>query len=192
VVVANTARVKVRVLRTLLGALLCVLGALPACAAGPFVKELTWKYQGKEILVSLSVGDALAQPEMREQIESTRPVSLTFTIEVVRKRNNWADKPIFRRVVVRTVHYDNLTRHYKLLTEINGKKADERTVATWEEMATYMENVRDLAAGTLPELDFKEGSYAVRGKVHVKSNFVMVIIPWDVQTPWEIRNLPPP
>ncbi len=171
---------------------LMLLFAVSARASGPYVKGLTWSYEERALVTSFGVGDALNRPDMKEAIMSTRPVSLTFTAEVVKHRTLWKDKVVASKVVVHTVRYDNLTRQYTVETAVNGKIKDKRTVATWEEMAQYMENIHDLHVTSVANLEPSEGAYSLRVRVHVMSNFVLWIIPWDIQTPWVSQTLATP
>ena len=183
---------RMKIMRVIvLSAFMLVLGA-SAQAAGPYVRGLVWSYQGRDLVTSFGVGDALDRPDMKEAIMSTRPVSLTFTAEIVKHRTLWKDKVISHEVIVHTVRYDNLTRQYTVETRVNGDVTDKSTVATWEEMAQYMENIRDLHVTSVANLQPSEGGYSLRVRVHVMSNFVLWIIPWDVQTPWVSQTLSTP
>ncbi len=170
-----------------------LLAALPVLAAGgPFVKGLTWRYQDQNLVVSFAVASAFDRPDLKEAIMSTRPVSLTFTVEVLKHRFLWSPRTVVRCKVVHTVQYDNLTRQFALKTKVNGEVTDERVVGSWEEMARYMEEVVDLKVTSVANLDPSEGTYTVRAQVHVLDDFTLWIIPWDVQTPWVSQTLSTP
>jgi hypothetical protein len=169
-----------------------LLGTLPLRAADPFVKDLTLSFKGKDLAVSLAVSGALDPPEIKELINSTRTFDLTFTVDVIKQRAAWADKIERRSMVVHTVRFDNLARQYVLETTLNGQKTDKRRVATWEEMEAYMVRVSDLTFPGVADLNLSSGEYAVRTRVHVQTQFLVVIFPYEVQTPWVIRTLAPP
>jgi hypothetical protein len=169
-----------------------LLACLSIWASGPYVKGMEWHYHENNLVVSFGVGEALDQADMRETIMSTRPVSFTFTVEVIKHRTLWKNRVVARKVVVRTVRYDNLTRQFSLDTTINGEQTDQRVVDSWEEMAQYLETVKDLSVTSVANLLPSEGSYTVRARVHVLSDFVLWIIPWDVQTPWVSQPLSTP
>lgn len=167
---------------------------VPVCfgAADPAVKDLTLAFKGRDLVVSLAVSGAFDPPEIRELVNSTRPFDLTFTVDVIKRRAAWADKIERRSVVVHTVRYDNLARQYVLETTLNGQKTDKRRVATWEEMEAYMARVSDLTFPGVADLNLRSGEYAVRTRVHVQTQFLVVIFPYEVQTPWVARTLAPP
>lgn len=171
---------------------LALLGSLPAPAADPVVKDLAVSFKGRDLVVSLAVSGAFDPPEIKELVDSTRPFDLTFTVDVIRRRAAWADKIERRSVVVHTVRFDNLARQYVLETTLNGQKTDKRRVATWEEMEAYMARVSDLTFPGVADLNLGSGEYAVRTRVHVQTQFLVVIFPYEVQTPWVIRTLAPP
>jgi hypothetical protein len=175
-----------------LAAAFAALAALAAWGAGPYLKGLTWKFENQSVVVSFGVGEAMDQPDMKETVLSTRPVSLTFTVEVVKHRTLWKSKVVARKVVVHTVRYDNLTRQFSLETTVDGEVSDRHVVDNWEDMARYMSQVIDLPVTSVANLEPSEGSYSVRARVHVLSGFVLWIIPWDEQTPWVSQPLSTP
>jgi len=179
--------------RTLASLFVLLLTALPVLAEhGPFVKGLSYRYHEKELLVSLTVDAAFDRPDMKEAILSTRPIRITFTIELLKHRALWTTKTLTRRKVVHSVTYDNLTRQFALETLVDGKSTDQRVVETWEEVVKYMEQVTDITVTSVANLDPSEGSYSLRAQVHLLDDFALWIIPWDVQTPWAIQTLSTP
>jgi hypothetical protein len=167
--------------------------ALPAFAEpGPIVRGMTYRYQDRDLLVSLGVGGAFDRPDMKEAILSTRPIRITFTIELIKHRALWTMKTLVRHKVVHSVVYDNLTRQFALETLVDGKSTDQRVVETMEEVVSYMEQVTDVVVTSVANLDPSEGTYSVRAQVHLLDDFALWIIPWDVQTPWSSQTLSTP
>ena len=170
-----------------------LFAALPAFAErGPFVKGMTYRYKDSNLLVSLAVGGAFDRPDLKEAILSTRPIRITFTIELVKHRALWTTKTIVRRKVVHSVVYDNLTRQFTLETLADGKSTDQRVVETMEEVVSYMEQVTDVVVTSVANLDPSEGSYSLQAQVHLLDDFALWIIPWDVQTPWATQTISTP
>ncbi len=183
-------KVKINTLATII---VLLLTALPVLAEhGPVVKDMSYRYHERELLVSLAVEGAFDRPDMKEAILSTRPIRVTFTIELVKHRALWTTKTIARRKVVHGVTYDNLTRQFELETLVNGTSTDQRVVETWEEVVHYMERVTDITVTSVANLDPAEGSYSIRSQVHLLDDFTLWIIPWDVQTPWASQDLSTP
>jgi hypothetical protein len=173
--------------------LVLLFAALPAFAErGPFVKGLTYRYKDSNLLASLSVGGAFERPDLKEAILSTRPIRITFTIELVKHRALWTTKTIVRHKVVHSVVYDNLTRQFALETLLDGKSTDQRVVESMEEVVSYLEQVTDVVVTSVANLDPSEGSYSLQAQVHLLDDFALWIIPWDVQTPWATQTLSTP
>lgn len=170
-----------------------LLTALPVLAEhGPLVKGMSYRYHESELLVSLAVDGAFDRADMKEAIFSTRPIRVTFTIELLKHRALWTTKTVTRRKVVHTVTYDNLTRQFALETLVDGKSTDQRVVESWEEVVKYMEQVSDIVVTSVANLDPSEGSYSIRAQVHLLNDFALWVIPWDVQTPWASQTLSTP
>jgi hypothetical protein len=178
--------------RGMAAALLLLLVSIAALASGPYVKGFAWRYIESYLCVSFGVGDALDRPDLKEAILSTRAVTLTFTVEVLRHRTLWKNKTVARKTLSHTVRYDTLTRQYTLETTVDGERADQRVVDSWEEMQQYMENVRDLRVTSVANIEPSEGGYTVRARALVQTDFVLFIIPWDVETPWVSQTLSTP
>jgi len=183
-------KVKINTLATIL---VLLFTALPVLAErGPVVKGLTYRYYERNLLVSLAVEGAFDRPDMKEAILSTRPIRVTFTIELLKHRALWTTKTLIRREVARVVTYDNLTHQFALETLMDGKSTDQRVVETWEEVVKYMEQVTDVVVTSVANLDPSEGSYSIRAQVPLLDDFVVWVIPWDVQTPWSGLTLSTP
>ncbi|MGC8763417.1 MAG: DUF4390 domain-containing protein [Acidobacteriota bacterium] len=171
---------------------LLLLLAFSSFAAGPLVRGLKWRFENNRVVVSFAVADALEREDVRQAILSTTPVTFTFQAEIAKGRTLWRDRVVASRKVLHTVQYDNLTRQFTVTTAEEGVPTDQRVLASWEEMADYMGEVRDLALASVADLKPSEGGYTLRVKVRVYSDFVLWIIPSSVETPWVSTNLPTP
>jgi hypothetical protein len=182
----------------LLAALLALAAAfasldLPAATPSPAVKNMSYRFQESKILVSLEVANAFDRPDMKEAILSTRPVNITYTIELIKHRTAWTNKTVVRRKVVHRATYDNLTHQFTLETVVDGQTEDERVVETYEEVERYLERLEDFPVTSVANLDPSgQGTYSVRAMVHLLDDFALWIIPWDVQTPWHDLPLATP
>lgn len=186
----NPARGGRRGTARLLAALLALAAAfsslpLPAASPSPAVKNMSYRFAESKILVSLEVANAFDRPDMKEAILSTRPVNITYTLELIKHRTAWTNKTVVRRKVVHRATYDNLTHQFTLETVVDGKTEDERVVETYEEVERYLERLEDFPVTSVANLDPSgQGTYSVRAMVHLLDDFALWIIPWDVQTPW--------
>ena len=168
-----------------------LLGSLPAAANTPRVKDMSYRYQDSNLLVSLSVGDAFDRPDLKEAIMSTRQVTITFTVELLRHRPGWIPKVMVRRKLSKTVQYDTLTHQFAVETQLDGEPIDKRVVETWDEMVKYTESATDIKMTSVANMSPAE-TYTVRGQIHLLNDFALWIIPWDIQTPWATMTLSTP
>jgi hypothetical protein len=152
----------------------------------PRVKNMTYRFHESKILVSVEVGgNAFDRPDVKEAILSTRPVNITYTIELIKHRTGWTNRTMVRKKVVHRATFDNLARQFALETLVDGESIDKRVVETYEEAASYLERLDDFAVTSVANLDPSgQGTYSVRAQVHYLDDFALWIIPWDVQTPW--------
>lgn len=176
---------------TVLLAAALLLGSLPAAANTPRVKDMSYRYQDSNLLVSLSVGDAFDRPDLKEAIMSTRQVTITFTVELLRHRSGWIPKVMVRRKLSKTVQYDTLTHQFAMETQLDGEPIDKRVVETWDEMVKYTESATDIKMTSVANMSPAE-TYTVRGQIHLLNDFALWIIPWDIQTPWATMTLSTP
>ena len=176
---------------TVLLAAALLLGSLPAAANTPRVKDMSYRYQDSNLLVSLSVGDAFDRPDLKEAIMSTRQVTITFTVELLRHRPGWIPKVMVRRKLSKTVQYDTLTHQFAMETQLDGEPIDKRVVETWDEMVKYTESAADIKMTSVANMSPAE-TYTVRGQIHLLNDFALWIIPWDIQTPWATMTLSTP
>jgi hypothetical protein len=175
----------------LLPAAALLLTSLPAFANTPTVKDMSYRYQDSNLLVSLSVADAFNRPDLKEAIMSTRQVTITFTVELLKHRPGWIPKVMVRRKLSKIVQYDTLTHQFALETQLDGESLDKRVVETWDEMVKYAEAATDIKMTSVANMSPAE-TYTVRGQIHLLNDFALWIIPWDIQTPWATMTLSTP
>ncbi|MEJ2366793.1 MAG: DUF4390 domain-containing protein [Acidobacteriota bacterium] len=174
-------------------AVLVLLGiAVQVLASGPYLSGLTAQFKNQKVVVSFGVGNAFDRQDLKEAIKSTRPVTITITVELIRHRLLWKDKVVARKIIHRTITYDNLTHQYRIVTLIKDKKVDEHVVGGWEDMRQYAGHVHDIELTSVANLKPGEGQYSVRARVTLISSFILWIIPWDVETPWVSQELKTP
>ncbi len=168
-----------------------ILTSLPAVASTPIVKDMSYRYQDSNLLVSLSVADAFDRPDLKEAIMSTRQVTITFTVELLKHRPGWIPKVMVRRKLSKIVQYDTLTHQFAMETLLDGESTDKRVVETWDEMVKYTETAVDIKMTSVANMSPAE-TYTVRGQIHLLNDFALWIIPWDIQTPWVTMTLSTP
>lgn len=168
--------------------------AFPLIALGksPALTGLLCRFQEGLVLITFQVAEALQRDDVKEAIQSTRPITLTYIIELRKNRPLWPDKTVSQVVLKRTVIYDNLTQQYTVNSILNGKETEPMVLDGWDEVKDLLGNVRDLPVAHVGDLEPGERQYIVRAKVHLLSNSFIWIIPKDLETDWKEIDLVTP
>jgi hypothetical protein len=148
-------------------------------------------FENQKVVVSFGVGEAFNRDDLREAIDSTRTVTITFTAEVIKHRLLWKNKTIAKKVIKRLITFDNLTRQYTIQTLVDGEQSGEDVAASYDEMAEKAASVRDIEVTSVADIE-PGAAYTVRARVRLLSGFTLWIIPWDVETPWVSQELDTP
>ena len=160
-------------------------------ASGPYVSGFKAGFENQKVVVSFGVGEAFNRDDLKEAINSTRTVTITFTAEVVKHRLTWKNKTVARKVIKRLITFDNLTRQYTIETLVDGEPAGEAVAASYDEMAEKASGVSDVEVTSVADIE-PGSTYTVRVRVKLLSGFTLWIIPWDVETPWVSQELNTP
>jgi hypothetical protein len=171
---------------------IALLAPFQAAAKSPALKALSYRFHEGRVLVSLQVGEPLHRDDVKEAIQSTRPITITYLFELRKNRSLWPDKTVVGVVMRRTVTYDNLTHQYTVVTTVDGKEVESVVLDDWEALAEIMGTVTDLSLGHVGDLKPGEKLYMVRAKVHLLSDSFIWIIPKDVETDWKEIELVTP
>jgi hypothetical protein len=147
--------------------------------AFPFIHGPYKNVRNNDIIVSLAVGNP---EELEAAIRSGVEKEIIYTIELLRVWNFWPDEFIVSKRVIRTVKYDNLREHYRIIS-MDGMsrsetiiKADSRSLkkSIFTVKAVNLVNIKEL----LP------GMYYIRAIIETKSieqfpliGFIMHFIP---------------
>jgi hypothetical protein len=172
----------------LLAALLLAFVSLPASAKGPRVEGLQASFEAGQVFVSFRLEGAFERADIREAVQSTQPLVFTFTVEVTKKRTAWKNKTLGRRVLLRRITYDTLTRQYTVETTLDGETTGSVTVSSYDDLAGAVGRVDHLAVCSVADMA-PDASYEARAKVKLLDDFTLWIIPWDLETPWREEAL---
>jgi hypothetical protein len=166
--------------------LVVLLGAVSAAApleTGVAIEELVPVVRSDGIFVSFRAGDAFDE-DIEHAIRTGLEVTFRYNVELKRPRGIWLDGQVARRAISATVTYDNLTKRYKLTREIDGKIDATEVVADAEAMRRFMTTFESLRLFELSALEPND-SYYVRVKGVMRERNLLLLIPWDVGTPWK-------
>ncbi len=159
-------------------------GVGPAAAEASLM-DLTADAAGQDLYASFALRDAFSE-DVRQRLSAGLPVTFTYYLEVARRRPFWFDKPVARKTVSTTVTYDTLTRQYRLSKSVNDEVTETSVAVSEADMVRWMtrlDRVRLADPSALGRGD--EGSLYVRVKSRLQRRFVLLFIPWDIETGWE-------
>jgi len=162
--------------------LLCAAAA-PAPSKAASIEDLVPLVRSDGVFVSFRAGDAFNE-DIERAIETGLEVNFRYNVELKRPRGILPDGQIARRRISATVSYDNLTKRYRLSREIDGKIDRTEVVADAEAMRRFMTIFESLRLFELSELEPND-SYYVRVKGVMRERNLLLLIPWDVGTPWK-------
>jgi len=178
--------------RLLLAILLLLLLGSPFLAKGPKVGKISCAFENLHLLASFSLQEGFLSSDIMEAINSTKPTTFTYELEVAKKRIGWFDRTIARKVIEKTVTYDNLTRQYDLSTKIDGEEREKISLTSIEEVADALGRVEGADMGSVVDLLPGEKAYYIRVRVTLLRGFVLWIIPADEDTGWTEKELKTP
>lgn len=185
-----------RPLKTLVVAAGLALPALFAPVAPPALAaslaELRAETTDRDLYVSFHLREAFDE-EARTNLSTGLPVTITYYLEVARRRPLWFDKTLVRKTVTTTAAYDTISRQYSLAKKVNDEVTETSVAVNEADMMrwmTHIERVRLADPALLDGVD-KDSLY-IRVKSRLRKRFVLFFIPWDVDTRWERIGLSPP
>lgn len=161
-------------------------------AKGPKVGEISCAFENLHLFASFSMQEGFLTPDVIESLGSTKPTTFTYEVEVAKKRTGWFDKTVLRKVVEKTVTYDNLTRQYDVVTIIDGEEKERASLTSIEEVAGSLGGVERVDMGSVVDMMPGEKAYYIRVRVTLLKNFILWIIPSDEDTGWKEKELKTP
>ena len=144
--------------------------------------ELSPVLRDTGISVSFRVAEAF-DDDIESSVQSGLPVTFRYKVELKRNRRFWMNPTIAVREISATVTYDNLTRQYSLILEIDGEMDRTEVVADVQTMKHFMTSFDSLPLFELSLIQ-PNGQYYVRVKGVMKERNLFLFIPWDAGTNW--------
>ncbi|MFN7972769.1 MAG: DUF4390 domain-containing protein [Acidobacteriota bacterium] len=168
------------------------LGPGQAQAAGEgrlLVSDLSFDQDGEGIYVTMRIDGAFS-PQVRDMLQSGVPLSFQYTIKVRKKRTLWFARTVVSRQIETRAKLDALSKEYTLETLAEGQLLDARASA---DSAAVMEHLSHLVRVKIAEPgDLEAGeTYDLQAKAKVLDEFVLYVIPWAIETPWQSKVLLP-
>jgi hypothetical protein len=161
-------------------------------ARGPKVGRITCNFENLRLFASFCLDEGFLSPDVLEAINSTKATAFTYEVEVAKKRAGWFDKTIHRKVIEKTVTYDNLTHQYDVVTKIDDEEKEKTSLTSIDEVKENLGKIENMDIGSVVDLQPGEKTYYVRIRVTLLKGFVFWIIPSDVDTGWTEKDLKTP
>jgi hypothetical protein len=161
-------------------------------ARGPRVGGVTCHFENLHLIASFYLEDGFLSPDVLEAVNSTKATTFTYEVEVAKKRTGWFAKTILKKVIEKTVTYDNLTRQYDLVTRIDDEEREKINLTSIDEVREHLGKIENMDIGSVVDLSPGEKIYYVRVRATLLKGFILWIIPSDVDTGWMEKDLKTP
>jgi hypothetical protein len=167
--------------RLLIAALALLVGAT-AFAAEPAIEKLSATVAAEKVSVSFQLTHAFEGGSIAEALQSGAATSFTYRVELFRDRPNWFDDSVAESRIDVICTFNSLTREYLLNYRRDHKLVRSESFTDLQALERRMTTIdeRDL---------FEIGSrrwykLKVRVKAGLMRDWVMYVIPWDLETSW--------
>ena len=162
--------------------LLLAAGA-PAERVDPAIDHLAASGLNGEINIRFSLAHAFDREQTIQSLQSGVPTSLTYVIEVFRKRPLWFDEGIGRARIEVIATFNSVTREYLLNYRRERKLVRSETfsdLATLQHAMTHIDEPKLFDIGKRPPYKL-----VVRVKADLTRGWLLYFIPWEVSTRWK-------
>ena len=186
---------KNRLVFTILAAMLCVAGVLPATAsANPFIRDvriidMTVTNHPTDLMLSFKVDGAFKE-NLEEAVLSGAPTTFSFFIIVSEFRGIMLDKKILQVNLSHTIKYNNLKNDFTIKRSWEDNKP--LTTESFDQAKQWMSDITDLRLMPLSHLQ-KGGHYKIKAKAELEKvtlplflNYIFFFVSlWDFETDWQ-------
>ena len=162
--------------------------ALPLAAEGPppEITELSATARNRKVSVAFRLDGAFGNGEMIEAVESGLPTSLSYQIEMVRRRPRWFDRLVGSTRIDVICTFNSVTREYLLNYRRDRHLVRSETFTDFEALKRRMSTIEEIDLFDIG--DHKPHKLVVRARADLGRGWLMYVIPWDVDTSWrEVR-----
>lgn len=163
-----------------------------ALAARATVVSLRTDASDSEIFASFTIRGAF-DDEVRERLTAGLPLEFVHYVEVARRRPLWFDKVVLRKTITTSVTFDTLTRQYSLSKKVNDEVAETSVAMHEAEAERWMTRIERVRLADPAQIGREaDGQLYLRVRSVLRKRFVLLFLPWDVETGWErvVLNLP--
>jgi len=156
----------------------------------PLIEHLNAACANSEVDVRFSLAHAFDREQTIQSLQSGVPTSLTYIVEVFRKRPLWFDEGIGRARIEVIATFNSVTREYLL-----NYRRDRKLVRseTFSDLAALQHAMTHIDEPKLFDIG-KRHPYklAVRVKADLMRGWLLYVIPWEVSTRWKEARVEAP
>lgn len=145
-----------------------------------------------ELYASFTIQGAFDE-DVRERLSAGLPLEFVHYVEIARRRPLWFDKVLLRKTITTSVTFDTLTRQYSLSKKVNDEVAETSVAMHEAEAERWMTHIERVRLADPAQIGGEaDGTLYLRVRSLLQKRFVLLFVPWDVQTGWEkvVLNLP--
>ncbi len=150
------------------------------------VQNLNIALEEDGIHVGFALIDAFGD-DVLAQIKSGLETTFTVKVRVDQDRELWFNRRIQERELRLSCIFDNVASAYRITKSLDGDVFESVVVDTDAEMRKAMTTVSRLKI--LDNNILKHNAdYILRVKGELMSRYVLLVIPWDIDTPWREKH----
>jgi hypothetical protein len=159
-------------------------------ATDPRIDHLTAAAANGEVDVRFSLSHAFHREQTIQSLQSGVPTSLTYIVEVIRKRPLWLDEDVARARIEVIATFNSVTREYLLNYRRDRKLVRSETfsdLAALQHAMTHIDEPKLFDVG-------KRAPYKliVRVKADLMRGWLLYVIPWEISTRWKEARVEAP
>lgn len=164
--------------------------AAASASPDPVIDHLSAACANAEVDVRFSLAHAFDREQTIQSLQSGVPTSLTYIVEVFRKRPLWFDAGIARARIEVIATFNSVTREYLLNYRRDRKLIRSETfsdLAALQHAMTHIDEPKlfDIGKRTPYKL-------VVRVKADLMRGWLLYVIPWEVSTRWKEARVEAP
>ncbi len=167
-----------------------LLAAGASAATDPLIDHLSASGLNGAVSVRFSIAHAFDREQAIQSLQSGVPTSLTYVVEIFRKRPLWFDEGIGRARIEVIATFNSVTREYLLNYRRDRKLVRSETfsdLAALQRAMTHIDEPNLFDVGRRPLYKF-----AVRVKADLTRGWLLYVIPWEVSTRWKEARVEAP
>jgi hypothetical protein len=146
------------------------------------IEDLKATARAGKVSVSFRLDGAFRNGEVTEALESGLPTSLSYRLEIVRRRPRWFDTLVGSVRIDVICTFNSVTREYLLNYRRDRHLVRSETFTDFAQVQRRMTTIEEAALFDLG--GYKPQKLVVRARADLMRDWLMYVIPWQVSTGW--------